>query len=164
MNATLKTRSGTSKSIYESKCAPKEFITAFTWWAYRKCPNQQYTMLSCGARSPNFTEKNLTKQCMKRIKIECNKFWNLAKPIIKSSKGRCNWSPSVDTDINHISNCAAIFFFARQQKHFFMDSWPDKERIEIYKLAKAFGGMFLKEENGSLEFCEGNLPDQSQKS
>lgn len=150
----------TEESIYDAVEVPEEFVRTFIWWAYWDCPNQSWkpSPCGCGANNPVFTDDHLSNDCRERITSECNQFWALAKDIIRNTKGRCNWSPSVDTDSNHVADAGTNFFYARRGDHFFMDKWPQPERDEFYKLAARFGPMFVREENGSLIFVEGLPP------
>ena len=146
-------------SIYDETNAPPEFVRSFIWWAYHKCPNQQYTTLECGAREPVFKDSHLSPESLARIAAECDEFWSEAKSVIRSSKGRCNWHPSVDTNENHVGNCGSNFFFARQGDVFFMEGWPELERSEFRSRASKFCPMFLQESNGRLEYHKGLPPN-----
>lgn len=139
--------------IYDEIDAPHEFISTFIWWAYQDCPNQQFTKLPCGVPVPVFTEPS--PDCLKRITDECNELWRMARPFIRSSKGRCNIHPDVDTDSYHVGSCGTNFFFARRGDIFFMEQWPIVERTEFVKYASKFCPMCVRESNGLLEFVEG---------
>lgn len=142
--------------IYNSQDAPDEFVQGFIWWARHECPTQQYVRSSCGSLVPILDE--LSPDCEAKITDQCNEFWGLAKTVIRETKGRCNWHPSVDTDENHVRNCGGDFYFARKGDEFFMNQWPEKERAEFCNLSSKFWPMHLTERDGKLEFTEGSAP------
>lgn len=147
-----------SPGIYDEIKAPAGFVRCFIWWAYTDCPNQRYTRLECGAPRPVFNDTLLSPECLSQITSECDEFWVAAKSVIKAAKGRCNWSPSVDTHTHHVAACGNNFFHARRGDLFFMQGWPEPEREEFVSLASKFNPMFLFEVDGLLEYRVGPKP------
>lgn len=155
------------ESIYDSVKAPPELARSFIWWACQACPNLQYVMRECVSSfngeilivpEPVFGVRHLSQKAQDRITAECDAFWALAKSVIRSAKGRCNWSPLVDTDENHVGNCGTNFHSVRHGSEFFVKTWPSAERAEFCKHARSFAPMFLEECEGLLEYREGRPP------
>jgi len=153
-------------SIYDSTEAPPQLVRSFIWWAagFDAVPNQRYVMCEYSSPfdgkiltvpEPVFGPSHVSESTHRRIAAECNTFWALAKSIIRATKGRCNWHPSVDTDENHVRNCGTNFYSVRHGSEFFMESWPAAERTEFCEIARSFAPMFLEERDGLLEYCEG---------
>lgn len=142
-----------NNSIYQSDVAPLWFIEGFNWWAATEADNQKYFPCpKCKCDMRVFLPKDISLECLEKIVQECNRFWELARHLIKSSKGRCNWHPDSDTDECHVRNCGQNFYTVRNGSEFFLESWPEYERREFCRIANEFLPLKLIQVEGKLEY------------